>query len=376
MSEVVGRQRPGRRQPTIEGPDDELPDFHMNASSDNEAEPEPQVTLYDVLHVAPNATATELRQAYRQQALHWHPDKNSDPDAEERFKDINTAWQVLSDDNKRAAYDHSLLHGTKYEEQFVNGSFYGVDEDVAACRAAWQAFIEAEEKSRKQQKRRERGLLVSVCGLAFWVVALRLVFWYFLGHSMVLFPPSLELSNRELSKFPLTLEFNSFKERLYKRHESRLSQEPTAPHKSLGGVLLRTHTPYLLLSLNSTSELRRAPDVGRPGGRGYLLVSSYKGEDIYGRSVNTVTNTFLYMPEDTPSPWPATAVCARLLRSASIKQKEWWPDMSRSLGGRLRPFALAVVPKSECEPEFGPVALFGSTAVAVLATTLTVRRLR
>ena len=76
--------------------------------SDDESHDE---TLYEVLLCAPSATEHELRQAYKQQALHWHPDKNGDPDAEERFKKINAAWSILSDEHKRAAYDHSLING-------------------------------------------------------------------------------------------------------------------------------------------------------------------------------------------------------------------------------------------------------------------------
>ena len=79
------------------------------------------------------------------------------------------------------------------------------------------------------------------------------------------------------------------------------------------------------------------------------------------------------MPEAKPSPWPATTLCARLLLSGSVKQKEWWADLSRATGGRLRTFALAVVATSECEPEYGLPALLGSTVVALLGSRLTIR---
>jgi hypothetical protein len=136
---------------------------------------------------------------------------------------------------------------------------------------------------------------------------------------------------------------------------------------------LRTHTPYLRVALNSTSEVRRAPEIGRPKGRGWLLVSSNTGEDIYGRPVDLVSNTFLYMPNEAPRPWPATTVCAALLRSGSIKKKQWWTDLSRAVGGRLRPFALAVVAPSECEPEHGLLALVGVTVGSLMAAMMTVR---
>ncbi len=60
---------------------------------------------YDVLGVARNADKSELKKAYRTLARQYHPDVSEDPNAEEKFKEINEAYEVLSDDDKRAAYD-------------------------------------------------------------------------------------------------------------------------------------------------------------------------------------------------------------------------------------------------------------------------------
>ncbi len=61
---------------------------------------------YDVLGVDRNATADEIKKAYRKLALKHHPDKNQgDGESEERFKEINEAYEVLCDEEKRAAYD-------------------------------------------------------------------------------------------------------------------------------------------------------------------------------------------------------------------------------------------------------------------------------
>jgi curved DNA-binding protein len=61
---------------------------------------------YQILGVERSASADDVRKAYRKLALQYHPDRNpGDKQAEERFKDINEAYQVLSDSEKRARYD-------------------------------------------------------------------------------------------------------------------------------------------------------------------------------------------------------------------------------------------------------------------------------
>ncbi|NLG26815.1 MAG: DnaJ domain-containing protein, partial [Chloroflexi bacterium] len=60
---------------------------------------------YTVLGVERNADKEQLRTAYRKLALRYHPDRNKEPDAEVRFKEINEAYEVLNDDEKRSIYD-------------------------------------------------------------------------------------------------------------------------------------------------------------------------------------------------------------------------------------------------------------------------------
>lgn len=61
---------------------------------------------YEVLEVSRDATGDEIKRAYRKLAVKFHPDKNpDDSEAEDRFKEIGTAYEILMDDQKRAAYD-------------------------------------------------------------------------------------------------------------------------------------------------------------------------------------------------------------------------------------------------------------------------------
>ena len=61
--------------------------------------------FYVVLGVERNASDAQIKAAYRKLAQQWHPDVNTDPEAEERFKEVNQAYQVLGDPERRQRYD-------------------------------------------------------------------------------------------------------------------------------------------------------------------------------------------------------------------------------------------------------------------------------
>ena len=60
---------------------------------------------YEILGVSKSASADELKKAYRKLALEWHPDRNKAANANEKFKEINEAYAVLSDPKKKETYD-------------------------------------------------------------------------------------------------------------------------------------------------------------------------------------------------------------------------------------------------------------------------------
>ncbi|KAJ1656825.1 hypothetical protein IWQ61_003675 [Dispira simplex] len=62
---------------------------------------------YDLLNVAPTATAEEIRKAYMREALQNHPDRSNDPHATQKFQQVADAYFVLSDRQRRAEYDHA-----------------------------------------------------------------------------------------------------------------------------------------------------------------------------------------------------------------------------------------------------------------------------
>ena len=60
---------------------------------------------YDVLGIAREASEEDIKKAFRKLALEYHPDRNKNEGAEDKFKEVNEAYQVLSDAKKRATYD-------------------------------------------------------------------------------------------------------------------------------------------------------------------------------------------------------------------------------------------------------------------------------
>jgi len=90
--------------------------------------------FYEVLGVDKTANEQEIKKAYRKLAMKYHPDRNpDDPAAEEKFKEASMAYEVLSDDSKRSAYDrmgHAAFENGMGGGGFGGGNFQDIFGDI------------------------------------------------------------------------------------------------------------------------------------------------------------------------------------------------------------------------------------------------------
>ncbi len=83
---------------------------------------------YQILGVSRDAEKSDIKKAYRKLARKYHPDVNSEADAEEKFKQANEAYEVLKDSDKRQAYDRfgaDWKHGQQFDAGGFGGGFQG-----------------------------------------------------------------------------------------------------------------------------------------------------------------------------------------------------------------------------------------------------------
>jgi curved DNA-binding protein CbpA len=118
---------------------------------------------YQILGVNRDAGSTDIRKAFRQLALRHHPDQNpgNQKDSEEKFKEINEAYEVLGDEHKRRHYDYvigwsgdrrkTMVAEDIFEDTFMNSR------DVNWIRAIMETFSELDPRFRVFSHRRSWG---------------------------------------------------------------------------------------------------------------------------------------------------------------------------------------------------------------------------
>jgi DnaJ-class molecular chaperone len=84
---------------------------------------------YAALGLKSDATLADIKKAFRQKASQFHPDRNSAPDAPARFREVQEAYDVLSDDDKRKAYDDNRRRNL-------------LDDPTQTAREIWQGYFQ------------------------------------------------------------------------------------------------------------------------------------------------------------------------------------------------------------------------------------------
>jgi|FLYL01.1.fsa_nt_gi molecular chaperone DnaJ len=115
---------------------------------------------YEILGVPRDATNEEIKRAFRRLAMQYHPDRNKEDGAEARFKEIGEAYEVLSDPEKRAAYDrfgHAGLSGFDFGRGFDGADFAGFGD-------IFEAFFggTAARRSREPQRGQDRRVDIEI----------------------------------------------------------------------------------------------------------------------------------------------------------------------------------------------------------------------
>jgi molecular chaperone DnaJ len=112
---------------------------------------------YEVLGIPRDASGEDIKKAFRKLAFQYHPDRNNDNGAADKFKEINEAYEVLSDTDKRAAYDR---YGHTGADNMFGRGFEGFD--MGGFGDIFEAFFGGTGKTNRQEPRRGEDLRYNI----------------------------------------------------------------------------------------------------------------------------------------------------------------------------------------------------------------------
>jgi curved DNA-binding protein CbpA len=108
---------------------------------------------YKILGVSPSASDVEIKQAYREMSIKWHPDRNPEVDVTEKMQDINEAYAILKDVTKRTRYNQEYVRfcGTfQYDEE--SEDFIRTDEEDYS-QTNWSYYYDVQDEELKEDIR-------------------------------------------------------------------------------------------------------------------------------------------------------------------------------------------------------------------------------
>lgn len=117
---------------------------------------------YKILDVQENSSQEDIKASFRKLAMKWHPDRNNSKEAEDKFKEVNEAYLILGDVNKRKEYDQRR----NYSSHSSGGKFFSDDPDDLFFKDFFSQMFAAQMAESQQQSRKQR--IQATLEINFW----------------------------------------------------------------------------------------------------------------------------------------------------------------------------------------------------------------